>query len=69
MIKVTQTKWAQPAGQYTHTALDVAKASAEFLITAVGTKTEILWRNGTRERVTDRRLSALQAAHSFATDF
>lgn len=65
----TQTKWAQPAGQYQPTAIDAIKLAADFRLTACDSKNTIVWKDGSYERVTDAKLAKLQAAHTWATDF
>ena len=60
---------AQPMGEYKPTSVDAAKAAAEFRLTAVGKKNTIVWANGRAEQVTDAKLTKLQAAHTWATDF
>ena len=65
----TKTQTALPMGQYKPTAIDAAKAAADFRITDVSCGNFIVWQDGRRERVTDRQLAKLQAAHTWATDF
>ena len=60
---------AVPQGIYRPTALDDTKAAADFLVVDVGAKNTIRWKNGVTQKVTDRSLQKLQAAHSWATDF
>jgi len=55
-------------GQYSPTAVDDAKAAADFCLLQVGPNV-IRWRDGRTERVTARQLAKLQAAHTWATDF
>jgi hypothetical protein len=55
-------------GTYKPTALDHAKAAAAFRLVNIGPNL-IVWQDGRRERVTERQLAKLQAAHSWATDF
>lgn len=62
-------KRAPPQGDYRATGLDAIKASAQFLVTAVGAKTSIRWADGRVEAVSDSKLARLQAAHTWATDF
>lgn len=66
---IIKTRDAQPMGQYQPTALDSAKADAEFRLIAVGRKNTIVWANGRSEYVTDAKLAKLQAAHHWAADF
>ena len=67
---ITQTRTAQPMGQYQPTELDARKAAAAFrLIACYGRKNAIVWHDGREQVVTDRKLVALQAAHTWATDF
>jgi hypothetical protein len=69
-ITITKTRDAAPCGDYVATAVDAAKAAAEFrMVAVVGRKTAIVWRDGRAETVTERRLAQLQAAHRFAADF
>ena len=63
------TKPAQPMGQYRPTTIDAAKAAADFLVTAVGRRNTITWRDGRTELVNDAKLARLQSAHTWATDF
>lgn len=65
----TLIRTAQPMGQYKPTSLDAAKAAADFLLTDVSCGNRIVWRDGRRETVTDRKLAKLQAAYTWATDF
>lgn len=62
----TKTKSAQQMGEYQPTAIDDAKAAADFRL--LDTRT-IRWRDGTTEYVTRAKLSKLQKAHTWATDF
>lgn len=69
-LRLVKTKSHTPAGEYRPTDVDAAKAAADFLVVDVsGRGAVIVWRNGERERVTDRRLEALQQAHTWAPDF
>lgn len=65
---ITKTKDAQPMGPYQATAVDTAKAEADFRITSVSPY-YIAWKDGRVERVTKRQLEKLQASHTFMTDF
>lgn len=65
---VTKIRSAQPMGAYQRTALDDRKAAADFLLVQVSPN-YIRWQDGRGERVTDRQLTKLQAAHCWATDF
>lgn len=65
---ITKTKSAQPMGQYQPTAIDAAKAAADFRLLQVSPYV-IAWKDGRRERVTERQLKKLQAAHTWTTDF
>jgi hypothetical protein len=67
-VTVTKTKEAQPMGEYKPTAIDVAKAAADFRIVQVGPYV-IVWKDGRTERVNARQLKKLQEKHTFATDF
>lgn len=55
-----KTKSHQPAGEYKPTGIDAAKKEVDFLLLQVGPNV-IEWRNGGRERLTDRKLEKLQA--------
>lgn len=69
-VSITYVRAAQPAGQYKTTGFDIEKAAAEFLLTDIsGSRNVIVWRDGRTEKVTDRSLQKLQAAHTWATDF
>ncbi len=66
----TKTRDAQPMGQYKPTAVDAAKATAEFRIVDVSCRLKrIVWHNGRQQDVTARELTKLQAAHTWAPDF
>jgi hypothetical protein len=65
---LTKIKAAQPMGEYTPTAVDRTKAGVDFRLINVGPNV-IAWQDGRRERVTNRQLAKLQAAHTWATDF
>ena len=60
---------AQLMGEYMPTEMDAEKRAADFRLIAVGKKNTIVWRNGTSELVTDRKLARLQAVHVWAVDF
>lgn len=60
---------AQPMGKYKPTSADAAKAAADFRLTAVGKKNTIVWADGRSEQVTDAKLTKLQSAHTWTTDF
>jgi hypothetical protein len=64
-----KTRDAQPMGIYKPTAVDAQKASVDFRLTDVGRKNRIVWRTGEVDYVTPKALEALQAVHSWATDF
>lgn len=67
---VRKIKDAQPMGKYKPTNIDEQKRAADFrLIDVSGKLNVIVWKDGRSERVTDRQLSKLQSAHSWATDF
>ncbi|UIF89412.1 hypothetical protein [Cupriavidus sp. UYPR2.512] len=67
---VRKIKDAQPMGQYKPTAVDEQKRAADFrLVDVCGSKNVIVWKDGRCECVTDRQLSKLKEAHSWATDF
>ena len=67
---VRKVKDAQPMGQYKPTGVDEQKRSADFrLVDVSGNMSVIVWNDGRSERVTDRQLSKLQDAHSWATVF
>lgn len=67
---IRKVKDAEPMGEYTPTAVDAAKASADFrLVDVTCAKKVIVWKDGRTERVTSRQLAKLQAAHSWVTDF
>jgi hypothetical protein len=68
MIRFVKTQSAQPAGEYKPTAIDAAKAAAEFRLLQVSPNV-IRWQDGRTERVTTRQLAKLQAAHAWACDF
>jgi hypothetical protein len=65
---ITKTRAANTR-PYSPTAVDAAKADADFRLVDVSFKNAIVWRNGTMEFVTDAKLAKLQAAHSWAVDF
>lgn len=50
------------------TAVDQAKAAAAFRLLQVGPNV-IRWQDGRTERVSERQLAKLQAAHAWAPDF
>jgi hypothetical protein len=57
-------------GEYKRTAVDDAKANADFrLLDVSGTKKVIAWKDGRREYVTNRQLAKLQATYTWAPDF
>lgn len=62
----TKIKSAQPMGQYQPTAIDTAKASADFRLLDMNT---IRWQDGRTEYVTRAKLTKLQKTHTWATDF
>lgn len=67
---VRKVRDAQPIGQYRPTAVDERKDAADFrLVDVSGSTNVIVWKDGRSERVTDRQLSTLKDAHSWATDF
>ena len=68
-VTLVKTRDAQPMGEYKPTALDARKAAADFLLTDVSCGNSIVWRDGRRETVTNRKLAKLQAAHTWACDF
>lgn len=68
-VTFRKVKDAQPMGEYKPTSVDEAKKAADFRLIAVGTKNDIVWKDGRRESVTRRQLAKLQAAHTWATDF
>ena len=63
---MTKTQPAPTMGEYQPTSIDERKASADFRMIDVDF---IVWRDGTRQSVTKRQLTKLQAAHTWATDF
>lgn len=67
-VTFTKTQNAQPMGQYKPTAVDAAKACADFRILQVGPN-YIRWADGRGEMVSNRKLAKLQADHSWACDF
>ena len=67
-MRFIKTKSAAPMGVYKPTGLDAVKASVDFRLTQVS-PAYIVWKDGRGEKVTDRQLAKLQAAHSWTTDF
>jgi hypothetical protein len=65
---LTKIKAAEPMGTYTPTAVDDRKAAADFRLINVSPNV-IVWKDGHRERVTDRELTRLQSRNTWATDF
>lgn len=65
---ITKTQDAQPMGVYQPTAVDAAKASADFLLVSVAPYF-IRWKDGRQERVTAKKLAQLKYEHTWATDF
>lgn len=68
-LKCVLLKTAQPKGEHKETGIDRAKQEAEFLLTEVGKKNRIVWKSGTIEYVSDKKLESLQKNHTWATDF
>lgn len=68
-VSINYVKAAQVAGPYKRTAIDDFKALADFRIVSIGNSNTIIWRDGRQESVTDRKLTRLQSAHTWATDF
>ncbi len=68
---ITRTKEAQPCGVYKRTALDDAKDAADFRMVACWGhgKTDIVWKDGRMETVTERQLEKLQKTYTSACDF
>lgn len=60
---------AQPCGRYAPTAIDAAKAAADFRIIDMSGNPTIRWRDGRQETITRRALKRLQSQHSWAPDF
>jgi hypothetical protein len=65
---ITKTRDAMIGGPYIPTLVDAFKAAADFRLTAVCPNV-IVWKNGKEDRISDRILEKLQAAHTWATDF
>ncbi len=65
---IIKTRNAMPHGQYVRTSVDDMKDATDFRLLQVGPYV-IRWRGGTTERVTERKLTKLQAIHSWAPDF
>lgn len=68
-VTFRKVRSAQPCGEYKPTAVDAAKAAADFRIVAMGKKATIYWRDGRIEHVTEKQLEKLQQGHSWACDF
>lgn len=52
------------------TAIDEAKAAADFRVIQIDRRGAVIdWCDGRREKVTTRRLEALQKSHTWAPDF
>ena len=66
-MSLTKTATAQVLGTYTPTAVDSAKAACDFLL--VDMAGVIDWKDGRRQFVTKRELKALQAKHTWMTNF
>lgn len=80
---LTKTKSAEPMGAYQRTAIDDRKDAADFLVTAcygegyvidarritVPAGRGVKHISGNTYRLTERVLRALQATHTWATDF
>lgn len=64
----TKTQSAQTMGEYKPTAIDAAKAAADFRLLQV-CPCVIRWQDGRTETVTRPQLTKLQQAHTWATDF
>ena len=68
-IKFVKTREFRPHGcAIPPTTVDAAKAAADFRLLQVAPNV-IRWRDGRTERVTERQLRKLQAAHTWAPDF
>ena len=65
---VTTIRRAAPRGEYQRTIIDDRKDAADFLLLQVGPYI-IRWRDGRREKVTERQLRRLQSEYSWAPDF
>ena len=57
---------AQPTGEYKETEIDQKKKDVDFRLIDLD---YIVWKDGTRQRVTKRQLKKFQEQHTWTTDF
>jgi hypothetical protein len=67
-VTITKVADAQPMGIYTPTTVDANKASVDFRLIQVSPKV-IIWKDGTTQKVTDRKFETLKQNHTWTTDF
>lgn len=67
-VSFLKTQEHQQTGEYKPTSVDEEKKEVDFRIVQVGPYF-INWKDGRRERVTEKRLKNLQSKFTWTTDF